>query len=410
MKKKKILIFTLFYYPNPVSGAEVAVREITDRLKNEDYEFHALTMRGTTGLKNSSQEENVLVHRIFPGINTKPTLGDFAKFPYNFYKKFFQIFAGLKAVQLHLKYKYEAIWVLMPHSAGAPAGLFNLFFPKIPIILTLQEGDPINEIEKSVLPLWPLFTRVFKKATVVQAISSYLGDWARVRGSKCPIHVIYNGANENDFKENLDEDLMQKMRQKISKKSDEVILVTVSRLVEKNAIDDVINSLVYLPNKIKFIIAGDGEDLAKLTQLKTKLKLENRVTFLGQIDRNETAVLRRLGDIFVRPSRSEGLGNSFAGAFAAKIPVIATQEGGIAEFLFDKNRNPKRAATGFAVDKNSPTQIADQVKFILANPEITKETVNNAYNLVLEKYRWDSIAKEMKEKIFDYVLKGKVKI
>jgi glycosyltransferase involved in cell wall biosynthesis len=410
--KKKILIFTLFYYPNPVSGAEVAVKEITDRLKNSnnesEYEFHAVTLRGGKKLLNQSKEGEVLVHRIFPGINENPTLSDFTKFPYNFYKKFFQIFAGLKAIQLHLKYKFDAVWVLMPHSAGAPAGLFNIFFPKVPIILTLQEGDPIDHIEKSVLPLWPLFVRVFIKAKVVQAISSYLGDWAKRRGSNCPIHIIYNGANENDFKQEIDEEAKQKMLNKINKKDGEILLVSTSRLVEKNAMDDVVSALKYLPENIRFVVAGNGEDLEKLNKQAEDLNLKNRVMFLGQVDRKETAILRRIGDIFVRPSRSEGLGNSFAGAFAARIPVIATQEGGIAEFLFDKDRNKNKPTTGFAVDKNSPEQIAKQVLFILENKEFVKKVTDNAYNLVVTDYRWDNIAKSMKEKVFDYVLKSTV--
>ena len=403
--KKKILIFALFYYPNPVSGAEVAVKEITDRLKHKDYEFHMVTLRGTKKIPNNEQVENIFVHRIFPGANEKPKLEDFSKFPFKYYKYLYQVFAGFYSIYLNLKYKYDAVWVLMPQTAGVPASILNLFFPKIPIILTLQEGDPIDHIEKSVSPLWPLFARIFRHATVVQAISTYLGNWAKARGATCPINIIYNGANENDFKEEHDQETLEKIKKQINRQDGEVILVTTSRLVHKNAIDDVINSLQYLPANIRFIIAGAGEDVDKLKTQVKNLNLEKRVTFLGQVNRYETSILRKLGDIFVRPSRSEGLGNSFAGAMAAKIPVIATQEGGIAEFLFDSARNPNFPPTGFAVDKNSPKQIAEKVLYIINNKEFVKQVVDNAYNLVVEDYRWDNIAKKMEEKVFKFVLK-----
>ena len=54
---------------------------------------------------------------------------------------------------------------------------------------------------------------------------------------------------------------------------------------------------------------------------------------------------------------------------AAGLPVIATQEGGIADFLFDAVRNPDKETTGWAVDKDSPEQIAEAVREIVASRE-----------------------------------------
>lgn len=406
---KKILIFSLFYYPNPVSGAEVAVKEITDRIKPEDYSFDMVTLRGTKNISDHEKIGNVNVYRILPGTSSKeggaPTLFDFSLSPFKYYKYYYQIYAGLFAVYLHKKNKYDAVWVLMPHSSGIPASIFNLFNPTVPVILTLQEGDPIEKIEKSVKPLWFLFKRIFPRAAAVQAISTYLGSWARHRGFVGKLEIIYNGANENDFKDEVNITKKQELEKIINKKEGEVILVTTSRLVEKNAIDDCITALSYLPENIRFVIAGNGDDYEKLVDQAKRLGVTDRVIFLGQVDRETTAILRKLGDIFVRPSRSEGLGNSFAGAMAARIPIIATQEGGIAEFLFDKDKNKDRPTTGFAVNKNSPKEISEQVEFILNNKEFVEEVVNNAYREVVEKYRWPNIAQDMKEKIFDYVLK-----
>ena len=48
MDVKKILIFSLAYYPS-VGGAEVAIKEITDRIAPEDIEFHMITLRFDRG-------------------------------------------------------------------------------------------------------------------------------------------------------------------------------------------------------------------------------------------------------------------------------------------------------------------------------------------------------------------------
>ena len=94
------------------------------------------------------------------------------------------------------------------------------------------------------------------------------------------------------------------------------------------------------------------------------------------------------------------MGNSFIEAMAAGLPVIATQEGGIADFLFDSKRNPNVPATGWAVDKDSPTQIADAVKDILAHPDTTREVIGRARQMVAEKYDWSLIARQMQERVF----------
>jgi glycosyltransferase involved in cell wall biosynthesis len=105
-------------------------------------------------------------------------------------------------------------------------------------------------------------------------------------------------------------------------------------------------------------------------------------------------------DIFIRPSRSEGMGNSFVEAMAAGLPVIATQEGGISDFLFDAKKNPDKSTTGWAVDRDSPEQIADAVKDIIANPEKVARVVATAKKMAFEKYDWDIIARDMREKVF----------
>lgn len=100
------------------------------------------------------------------------------------------------------------------------------------------------------------------------------------------------------------------------------------------------------------------------------------------------------------------MGNSFIEAMAAGLPVIATQEGGIADFLFDAERNPDKETTGWAVDTDSPEQIADAVKEILENPKQVEHVKATAKKLVLEKYEWNTIAQKMKA-LFDRVVENR---
>jgi glycosyltransferase involved in cell wall biosynthesis len=56
------------------------------------------------------------------------------------------------------------------------------------------------------------------------------------------------------------------------------------------------------------------------------------------------------------------------------------------------------------VDKDSPEQIAQAVKEILDNPEAAQRVIGNAKRMVRERYDWDVVAKEMRERVFGRIL------
>ena len=56
------------------------------------------------------------------------------------------------------------------------------------------------------------------------------------------------------------------------------------------------------------------------------------------------------------------------------------------------------------MDKDSPEQIAEAVKDIMARPEKVRAVVATAKQMVIEKYDWDIIAKQMREKVFGRLL------
>ena len=402
---KKVLIFSLVYYPKhgEGSGAEPAIKEITDRIDPADIEFHMVTLGYDSTLPKVSWEGSVLVHRIGlarPNIEVR----QFGVFPLFLNKYLFQFLAAWKAHRLHRKHHYDGIWAVMAHSSGVPAALFKLFHPEVSYVLTLQEGDPIKHIERVVRPLWPLFTRAFTTADIVQAISNYLGNWARARSFEGPLEIIHNGANPRDIADDTDPKEVARVQKELGKKPGEVFLTNTARLVHQKGADTTIRALPLLPEHVRLILVGSGEDEGMLKALAKELGITGRVTFVGHVPRSVVTLYRKTSDIFVGPSRSEGLGNAFLSAMASRLPVIATQEGGIADFLFDAKRNPDKPTTGWAVDKDKPEQIAKAIKDIIAHPGKVKKVTETARNMVLEKYNWDTVARDMREKVFGRVL------
>ena len=148
--------------------------------------------------------------------------------------------------------------------------------------------------------------------------------------------------------------------------------------------------MAYLPENIKLLLIGEGEDKIKLQKIIQERNFEKRVKFIPFVKQIELVKYLKVSDIFIRPSFSEGLGNSFLEAMATKIPVIATPVGGILDFLQDRE-------TGLFCQVNNPESIAEKIKFLFNNPELQSKIVEQAYKMVIKKYDWDIIAQKMKE-------------
>jgi glycosyltransferase involved in cell wall biosynthesis len=375
-----------------VGGAEVAIKEITNRINPQDIKFHLVTLRFDSSLPKMEKIDNVLVHRVgFGGVYISKIL--------------YVPLAVLKAKSLDKTEKYDGFWAMMTYMLF-PVSLLRLFGLKKPYVLTLQDGDPFTRVfnRLRIRIFSPLLNTGFRNASIVQCISNHLASWAQEKQVTCPIEVIPNGVDIEHFSDNTKaQGGTGLVFSQQHKEEGDVWLVSTSRLVHKNAYDDVIHALTYLSKHVKFLIVGQGEDEQKLKSLVVEKGLTERVVFYGHADYSDIPSFLHECDIFIRPSRTEGMGNSFIEAMAVGMPVIATQEGGIADFLFDEERNPDKPATGWAVDKDSPKQIAKAIQDIENNPQKVEKVLANAKEFIKGRYEWNTIAREMQSSVFSKI-------
>jgi glycosyltransferase involved in cell wall biosynthesis len=389
---KRILIFSVAYYPF-VGGAEIAVKEITDRIA--DYEFDLLTVDLDGKQKAIEKVGNVTIYRIGKGF-----LGKFI----------FPIRGFFKALSLHKKNSYSIAWSIMASQASIAASFFKIYRPQVKLVLTVQEGDEETHLQRYVfrigflyrLLIRPFHTLVFKKADVITVISTYLSERARAINPHVPIEVVPNGVDLSLFKKQYSESDIKLIRKELGVSTEDKILITTSRLVKKNAVGDIVASLKFLPHDVKFIIIGVGQLEFALKNQTRELGLENRVIFVGLKPHQDIPKYLAASDIFIRPSLSEGMGNSFIEAMAAGIPVIATPVGGIPDFLKDPATNPENP-TGLFCEVNNPQSIAKKVHMILDNQEIKNKLATNARAFIEGKYEWDTIAQDMNQKVFSKI-------
>ena len=382
-------------------GAELAIKNITDRIG--DISFDLIALQFDSALPRREKIGNVTVHRI--GFTMRhPTPKELVRFPLYLNKILFPILAFFKAVELHRRHPYDMVWAMMSY-AGFPAMFFTCIYRRVPFLLTLQEGDSIAHITKRlrIRAVFPLYKLVFKRAHFVQPISQYLDAFARSMGFRGTSEVIPNGVAIRYFSRTFDEKTIGKMKQMLGKKEGDAFIITTSRLVQKNGVDDLIMSLRSLDAHIKLLILGTGPDEEKLKLLAKKYGLGARARFLGHIALEDVPQYLAVSDIFCRPSRSEGFGSSFVEAMAAGIPVIATPVGGIGDFLFDPEKNPDKEPTGIFCAVDDPKSIAHAVRYVLDDHAIRTKIVANAKRLVVEQYDWDLIGKRM-EGVFDGII------
>ena len=371
-KSKKTLLFTTAYRPF-IGGSEIAIGEIIKRLP--DIFFDIVTPRFKRGLARLETGDNFRVHRVGWG------------WPLD--KFLFPISGFLYSQKLIKESNYDFFHVFQASWAGGAAWFAKIFNPRIPLILTLQEGKDLDSQSSFVK-----FARklLFKKADKITAISEHLKKYVSKIRKNAPVAIIPNGVDLDNFKKDFSYGELSALKDRVGIKPGEKTIITVSRLVPKNGISDLIKAVAALSEKkkepvFKLLIAGEGEQKHELLKLAGDLGAEDKIVFAGQINRSEIPKYLKISDVFVRPSLSEGLGNSFLEAMAASVPVIGTPVGGIPDFL-------KNEETGLFCEVGNPTDIAQKIEKLVFDDVLRKKITQNALKLVKEKYDWENIARE----------------
>lgn len=381
--KPKIIVFSLAYLPF-MGGAEFAIKEVADRV-GDKFDFDLICYRFDSLWPREEKIGNVNIYRVGRGKDSKEYYGrPVAKASY-------VLQAAWLAHKLNRKRSYSLAWGMMAAYAGMAALFFKRLNPRVPFLLTLQEGDPEEHILKRVGPYYPLWKKIFQRADYIQAISNFLSAFGKKYGAKCPIEVVPNGVDVSIFTREYAPQELQKLRDELGLKPQDKVVITTSRLVPKNAVDILIKATAEakksLPS-IKCLILGIGKDEEMLKNLSRELQLEREVTFLGNVVHKDMAKYLNISDVFIRASRSEGLGNSFIEAMAAGLPIVGTNVGGIPDFLRDRE-------TGLFAKVEDEKDLAEKILLLLRDESLRQKLIRRGKDVALRDYSWDIVAEQM---------------
>ncbi|MFT3722167.1 MAG: glycosyltransferase [Hyphomonadaceae bacterium] len=160
----------------------------------------------------------------------------------------------------------------------------------------------------------------------------------------------------------------------------DLVLLSVGRLDKRERYkghNRVLAELTRLPARpgqtIRYLVAGDGDDLTNIEAEARRLGVLGRVQFLGHVETSLLPDLYRAADLFALPSLGEGFGIVFLEAMACGTPAIGLASGGAPDALGDGELGICIAAQTFA------PELARAVYMPRPDPEILSARVQERF-------------------------------
>lgn len=376
-QKPLICIFSTAYLPF-IGGAELAIKEITDRLSN-DFDFVLFTARLNRKFARFERIGAVGVYRLGFGM------------PFD--KYLLPILGYLKARKLISKFEFLnsnlMLWGMMASFGSIAAYFLKLLNPELKFLLTLQEGDPEKYLifgRMGLMGFW--LKKLVRASDQIQVISKYLKNLALNLGAYAEkVATVPNGVDLGVFGREFPIEELKELRIRYNIENKHKVAITASRLVYKNAVDVLIKAMAEISGEHLFV-AGSGSLEKELKELALDLGLEKRTHFLGDVGHKDLARFYAVSHVFVRPSRSEGLGSAFLEAMASGLAVIGTKVGGIPDFL-------RHGENGLFCEIDDPKDLAFKIKRVFYDQGFREKLSKNAVSTARENYSWDKISTAM---------------
>jgi glycosyltransferase involved in cell wall biosynthesis len=159
--------------------------------------------------------------------------------------------------------------------------------------------------------------------------------------------------------------------------------------------DILINSIRILKNKginCNLTWLGGGDFKEDMEFFAKELKMDNHITFVGNVDKIKVREYLIQSDIFVLASRTEGLPRAIIEAMSVGLPCVATTVGGIPELLNN----------AVLVPKDNAEAIAEKIKKLIEIPEFYNEQAS--LNLMRSHNYKNSVLRDKRKQFYQYLI------
>ncbi|GAB1420557.1 glycosyltransferase family 4 protein [Anaerolineales bacterium] len=201
--------------------------------------------------------------------------------------------------------------------------------------------------------------------------------------------VIYNGIDLDRFQ--LDQ-TKESLRQRLGFSPDKKWIVMVGVMRPGKGHFAVIEAAKQIPDA-EFLLVGDGDaDFAQ--QVRAQAANLANLHLLG--NRMDVPDILCACDLFILPSDSEALPTVLIEAGAARLPVVATDVGGVSEIVQDQ-------VNGLLIEKANTDQLVSSINTLLEDENKLRSMGDNAYRIAHEKFAIEKHA-EMLTQLYEQML------
>jgi len=178
--------------------------------------------------------------------------------------------------------------------------------------------------------------------------------------------VIPSGVDTERFRPRPE--IRAQARDRLGLAIDDAVIGTVGRLEVRKGTAMLLEAAALLAKKglseLRVVVVGDGPLRDELPALAARLGIADRVRLLG--DRSDIPEILAALDVFVLPSRSEGMSNALLEAMATALPVVATAVGGNPEVV-------SAEMTGVLVPPDDVNTMAEAMQRLVESPTLATQ-------------------------------------
>lgn len=136
-------------------------------------------------------------------------------------------------------------------------------------------------------------------------------------------------------------------------------LITAARFATQKDHSLLLKALASVEGEWRLLLVGEGPTQVDVKKLACELGLAQRIEFLGA--RADVDALLACADLFILPTKWEGLPLSILEAMRAGLPVIATDVGGVGEAVQD-------GITGYLTPPGNAEQLRRRIQELICFP------------------------------------------
>jgi glycosyltransferase involved in cell wall biosynthesis len=274
---------------------------------------------------------------------------------------------------------------------------------KVPIILTahglhIHKYEFFNSFRAKInyLLRFQLERRVLRKPGTIIAVSREDKHFMEEKYHLSNVIYLTNGIDFSTVTA-AKQQSKKELRKQLDLPGDDFLFITVARFDFQKGYDILINAVSIIKDTLKntncsFIFVGDGIEFEAMKQLSECLSVSQYIRFMGA--RTDVYDILRAGDVFLLPSRWEGLPIVLLETGLLKVPVIASDTYGNREILKETN--------GILFKNRDTRELARVFMEVLENKYDLTAYAENMYNEIQANYNLEKMLSGLRKIYFSH--------